>query len=110
MKLGDIDTPSRVALRLTIVVMNDNGFGHERHALAHKKLSAQHAVLKAADFIKIAEAGGGTSRRFTSADEVGELSEDLADLQQDGGLHVVEIAINPDVELAVSAEIARHLR
>lgn len=110
MNLGDIDTPSRLALPLTIVVLNDDGFGQERHALAHKRLSPQHAVLKAPDFIKIAEAAGGTGNRFRSVAEVGKLPEEFAALQQRGGLHVVEITINPDIELAVSAEIARHLR
>jgi acetolactate synthase-1/2/3 large subunit len=110
MNLSDLDTAARAGLRLTIIVLNDDGFGQERHALANKQLSPSHATLKAPDFVKLAEAAGGEGHRFSSVAELDGLQSTLAELEGRGGPHLLEVTINGDVELPVSSDIARHLR
>ncbi|MER9139545.1 hypothetical protein NKI20_25400 [Mesorhizobium sp. M0830] len=68
------------------------------------------AVLKAPDFIGLVHAVGGKGRRFTSVNDLAVLPDALAGADAVGGLHLFEITINGDVELAVSNEIAEHLR
>lgn len=53
---------------------------------------------------------GGKGRRFSTVEDVENLLNALAGADAAGGLHLFEIAINGDVELAVSSEIAEHLR
>jgi thiamine pyrophosphate-dependent acetolactate synthase large subunit-like protein len=110
MNLGDLDTAVRSRLSLTIIVLNDDGFGQERHALARKGLSPDLAMLKAPDFVKLAAAVGGAGRCFSSVSELDWFEAALKDAQVEDRLQLFDVLINGDVELDVSSEIARHLR
>ncbi|WP_181167790.1 thiamine pyrophosphate-dependent enzyme [Mesorhizobium sp. B2-4-19] len=49
---GDLDTAVRYDLPLTIIILNDEGFGQERHALGHKGLPERHARYASPDFAR----------------------------------------------------------
>ncbi|ESY75068.1 hypothetical protein X743_06490 [Mesorhizobium sp. LNHC252B00] len=53
---------------------------------------------------------GGKGRRFTSVNDIAALPDALTGAVAVGGLRLFEITINANVELAVSSEIAEHLR
>ncbi|MER8751024.1 hypothetical protein NKH57_17380 [Mesorhizobium sp. M1050] len=78
--------------------------------MANKGLQPELAVLKAPDFIGLVHAVGGKGRRFTSVNDIAALPDALTGAVAVGGLRLFEITINANVELAVSSEIAEHLR
>jgi len=108
MNIGDLDTAVRFDLPLTIIVLNDGGFGQERHALARKQLPAEYAVLRAPDFVRLVRAVGGDGWQVSKLDELEAFASSLRDAR--GGLRLHDVLINGDVEIAVSSEIARRLR
>jgi thiamine pyrophosphate-dependent acetolactate synthase large subunit-like protein len=108
MNIGDLDTAVRFGLPLTILVLNDGGFGQERHALARKQLPPEYAIVRAPDFVRLARAVGGDGWQVTKLDELEALASSLEDARD--GLRLHDVLINGDVEIAASSEIAQRLR
>jgi thiamine pyrophosphate-dependent acetolactate synthase large subunit-like protein len=109
MNLADFDTAVRYQLPLTIIILNDQGFGQERHDLAHKGLPTAYAMQPSPDFASVAESFGARGYRFETADSLAQLSEVLEQAHQTTGPAVLDIHINGRVESPVSQEIARAL-
>ncbi len=109
MNLADFDTAVRYQLPLTIIILNDHGFGQERHDLAHKGLPIANAMQPSPDFASVAESFGARGYRFETADSLAQLSEVLEQAHQMPGPMVLDIRINGQVESLVSQEIARML-
>ncbi len=106
MNVADFHTAVRHNLPLTVIVLNDNAVGQERHDLIHKHLPACYAELTQPDFEKLAAGFGAKGFRVERPDDLGEIDKALA---VEEGPVVVNVRINGDVELPVSWEVAQHL-
>jgi acetolactate synthase-1/2/3 large subunit len=106
MNVADFHTAVRHNLPLTVIVLNDNAVGQERHDLIHKGMPPKYAELIQPDFEKLAVGFGAKGFRVERPDDFGELDKALA--VEDGPV-IVNVRINGDVELPVSWEIAQHL-
>ena len=106
MNLPDFHTAVRHSLPLTVVVLNDDALGQEKHDLVHKQLNPKYADLIHPNFAKVAAAFGARGFNVTRPDDFGEIDKALA--VEDGPV-VVNVRINGDFELPVSWEIATHL-
>jgi thiamine pyrophosphate-dependent acetolactate synthase large subunit-like protein len=106
MSLNELDTAIRSRLPLTVFVINDAGYGQERHSLAAKGLAplADHGTP---DLAAVARAMGGSGLRIDSPADLEQLPAALA--EADGTL-LVDVRVNPDVVSPASAEIARRMR
>ncbi|MBZ9845938.1 MULTISPECIES: thiamine pyrophosphate-binding protein [unclassified Mesorhizobium] len=109
MNMADLDTAVRYDLPLTIIILNDEGFGQERHTLGHKGLPERHARYASPDFAKLAESLGGRGRRLEGRPGLNELRSWVRDDEHSGGLIMLDIPINGAVELPVSQELVRHI-
>ncbi|QXE38180.1 thiamine pyrophosphate-binding protein [Streptomyces sp. GMY02] len=106
MNVADFQTAVRHRLPLTVIVMNDNAVGQEKHDLVHKKLNASYAEIREPDFAQLAAGFGAKGFSVRTPDDFGEIDRALA--VEDGPV-LVDVQINGDVELAASWEIAKHL-
>ncbi|MFB7272447.1 thiamine pyrophosphate-binding protein [Streptomyces sp. NPDC056244] len=106
MNVADFRTAVRHRLPLTVIVMNDNAVGQEKHDLVHKKLNASYAEIQEPDFAQLAAGFGAKGFSVRTPDDFGEIDRALA--VEDGPV-LVDVRINGDVELAASWEIAKHL-
>lgn len=106
MNVADFRTAVRHKLPLTVIVMNDNAVGQEKHDLVHKKLNASYAEIREPDFAQLAAGFGAKGFSVRTPDDFGEIDRALA--VEDGPV-LVDVQINGDVELAASWEIAKHL-
>ncbi|MGI5484810.1 thiamine pyrophosphate-binding protein [Streptomyces lavendofoliae] len=70
MSLADLHTAVRYDLPLTVVILNDQGFGQERQDLHRKSLPAAHAQYPAPDFAALANAMGAQGHRIQSPTEL----------------------------------------
>jgi len=104
--LADLDTAVRYQLPLTICVLNDNGWGQERHGLKHKSLPESEATVLAPDFVRLANGFGAKGYRMETAEHLDQMEKILSTAQ---GPVIFDIRINGDIELPVSQEIAHHL-
>jgi acetolactate synthase-1/2/3 large subunit len=96
-------------LPLTIVVLNDQGFGQERHDLEHKDLPISYAMQASPDFAKLAEGFGARGFRFDTPESLNQLREALKIAEAFQGPTVFDIRINGAYESPVSQEIAKAL-
>ena len=55
MQAAELHTAVLHGLSLTVVVLNDQGFGQERHSLAHKGMPIDEAMTPSPDFARFAE-------------------------------------------------------
>jgi thiamine pyrophosphate-dependent acetolactate synthase large subunit-like protein len=106
MGLAEFDTAARYSLPLTIVVLNDQSMGQERHNLVRKELPTSYADYQSPDFVVLASAFGATGYRI---DTPGELDRLPAILAHDKGVAVVDVRINGDYLNPASRDIAQHL-
>jgi acetolactate synthase I/II/III large subunit len=107
MGLTELDTAIRYSLPLTIVVLNDEAMGQERHNLARGRLPVQLAEYPSADLAALGRAFGARGYRISRADELGTLAQAV-----DGGADgvvIVDVRINGEYLNPVSRDIAEHL-
>jgi len=109
MNLSDFHTAVLYRLPLTIVVLNDQGFGQERHDLEHKDLPIRHAMQASPDFAKLAEGFGARGFRFDTPESLSSLGAAIKIAEAIQGPTVFDIRINGAYESPVSQEIAKAL-
>jgi thiamine pyrophosphate-dependent acetolactate synthase large subunit-like protein len=107
MSLYELETAIRHRLSLTVFIVNDGGYGQERHSLAAKGLPASLADYGTPDLAGVARAMGGTGIRITRADELERLPDLLANAS---GTFVVDVRVNGGIVSPASAEIAARMR
>jgi thiamine pyrophosphate-dependent acetolactate synthase large subunit-like protein len=106
MGLAEFDTAVRYSLPLTVVVLNDQSMGQERHNLIRKGIPASYADYPSPDLVALAGAYGATGYRIENPDQLDRLPAALA---HDAGVVVVDIRINGDYLNPASRDIAQHL-
>ena len=109
MNLADFHTAVNCKLPMTVVILNDQGFGQERHDLEHKKLPIGYAMQASPDFAKLAQGFGAHGFRFDSPESLSGLQSALQNAEEIEGPTVIDIRINGDYESPVSQEIAKAL-
>ena len=109
MNLADFHTAVNYALPMTIVVLNDQAFGQERHDLGHKKLPIKYAKQPSPDFARLAEGFGAQGFRFDTAESLASLPAALERAEIFRGPTVLDVRINGAYEAPVSQEIAKAL-
>lgn len=91
MDLGELETAKRLNLNLTVVVLNDNGFGMIKWKQEAEGFKDFGLSFGNPDFMRLAESFGGVGHRVTRA---GELTELLKKSHEAGGLHVIEVPMD----------------
>jgi acetolactate synthase-1/2/3 large subunit len=109
MNLSDFHTAVLYRLPLTIVILNDQGFGQERHDLEHKDLPISYAMQASPDFAKLAEGFGARGFRFDTPESLNSLGAALKTAEAFQGPTIFDIRINGAYESPVSQEIAKAL-
>jgi thiamine pyrophosphate-dependent acetolactate synthase large subunit-like protein len=109
MNLADFHTAVTNALPMTIVILNDQAFGQERHDLAHKKLPVEYAKQLSPDFARLAEGFGAQGFRFDTPESLAGLPAALERAESFRGPTVLDVRINGAYEAPVSQEIAKAL-
>jgi thiamine pyrophosphate-dependent acetolactate synthase large subunit-like protein len=109
MSLADFHTAVNYALPMTIVVLNDQAFGQERHDLAHKKLPVEYAKQASPDFARLAEGFGAQGFRFDTPESLAGLPAALERAESFRGPTVLDVRIDGTYEAPVSQEIAKAL-
>ena len=107
MSLNELETAIRSRLPLTIFVINDAGYGQERHSAEAKGLARSLADHDTPDLAAVARAMGGSGLRLDSPAGLEKLPAALA--EADGTL-LVDVRVNPTFVSPASAEIARRMR
>jgi acetolactate synthase-1/2/3 large subunit len=107
MQAAELHTAVLHQLPLTVVILNDQGFGQERHSLGHKGQPTIEAMTPSPDFARLAESLGGTGHRFERVDQLADLPGLLRDAR---GVTVLDVRINGKVESSVSKAIMMHLK
>lgn len=107
MSVAELSTLARYRLPVTLVVINDGGYGQERHSLTAKDLPvglSEHAWPDPAD---LARGFGIEGHTLRSADDLDTLPGllDRAD-----GPVLVDLRVDPDVRNRAFADIAARLR
>jgi thiamine pyrophosphate-dependent acetolactate synthase large subunit-like protein len=90
--LQELETVVREGLQLTVLIMNDGGFGAEVHKLRAKGKDESLAQWSSPNFVAIAKAFGGDGVLLRSEAEVGEA---VAAGLKKGGLYVVDARVSP---------------
>jgi acetolactate synthase-1/2/3 large subunit len=109
MSLADFHTAVAYKLPMTVVVLNDHGFGQERHDLDHKGLPSNYALQPSPDLAAFAEAVGGRGMRFDTPESLGGLEAALRAAEAFEGPTLFDVRINGAYESPVSQEIAKAL-
>jgi acetolactate synthase I/II/III large subunit len=109
MNISDFHTAVAYKLPMTVIILNDQGFGQERHDLEHKNLPIKYAMQASPDFTKLAEGFGGSGFRFDTPDSLSGLSAALQSAEAFDGPTLIDIRINGSYESPVSQEIAKAL-
>jgi thiamine pyrophosphate-dependent acetolactate synthase large subunit-like protein len=104
MSIAELDTAVRHKLPLTVFVLNDLGYGHERGALAKKNLTTTSADIPSPDLAAIARDYGAEGHLINSVDGLAKL-ESLID--QAAGPIVFDIRINPEIDANFFQEEAK---
>lgn len=92
--IQDIASAVRAGRQMTLLVMNDSGFGAEVHKLKAKGFDPSLAQWEDADIAAIARTFGATVHVPQTETEVGTL---IADCIAAGGVQVIDIRISPSV-------------
>ncbi|AJE80391.1 thiamine pyrophosphate enzyme-like TPP binding region [Streptomyces albus] len=106
MGLAELDTAVRYRLPLTVIVLNDHGFGQERHSLLHKGLPPGYAEHPSPDFAELARALGASGYTIRGPGQLPRLGQAIG---HEEGVVVIDLGINPDYLNPTSREIAEHL-
>jgi acetolactate synthase-1/2/3 large subunit len=109
MNISDFQTAVAYKLPMTVIILNDQGFGQERHDLEHKNLPIKYAMQASPDFAKLAEGFGGSGFRFDTPDSLSGLSMALQSAEDFEGPTLIDIRINGNYESPASQEIAKAL-
>ncbi len=107
MSLVELDTAVRERLPLTVFVVNDQGYGQERHNLRDRGLPARAADVATPDLAALARAWGAGGLRVAAP---GDLDGLEASLGATSGPLVVDVRVNPELVSVASRELAAHLR
>ena len=68
--IQELDTASRLGLKLLFVVFNDEAYGAEYHKLKVKKMNDKLSAVRAPDFAKVAEGFGCKGRTAITPEQV----------------------------------------
>jgi acetolactate synthase-1/2/3 large subunit len=109
MSLADFHTAVRYHLPITVVLLNDQAFGQERHDLLHKKLPEKYAAQPSPDFARLAEGFGARGFRFDTPESLSGLPAALERAHEFKGPTLFDMRINGEYESPVSQEIAKAL-
>ncbi|NKY24950.1 thiamine pyrophosphate-binding protein [Nocardia gamkensis] len=93
MSVAELDTAVRHQLALTVIVLNDNGFGQERHDLQTHGQPTCYADYRSPDFASLATALGARGHRIAGPNQLSDLEQALNPAQ---GVVVIDIQITPD--------------
>lgn len=107
MGIADLETAVRYNLPLTVIVMNDAGFGQERMNLAARGYSAEIAGYPAGAPNVLAEALGARGYRIASESE---MESTLRDALSGDGTVVVDIRVDPSVINPTAEKVAARFR
>jgi len=109
MNLQDFHTAVNCVLPLWVFILNDQGFGQERHDLEHKNLPAHYAMQASPDFARLAEGFGAKGFRFDTPNSLKGLEAALFEADTVRGPVIFDFRINGAYESPVSQEIAKAL-
>src|SRR5476649_239853 len=109
MNLSDFHTAVAYKLPMTVIILNDQGFGQERHDLEHKNLPSEYAMQPSPDLAALAQAFGGRGVRFDTPESLHGLEAALRAAEAFEGPTLFDVRINGAYESPVSQEIAKAL-
>ena len=104
MNVGDFYTAVAFQLPLTVIILNDQAVGQEKHDLVRKQIDPTLADTPQPDFDRLAEGFGARGFRVTRPEELDRID---AAFEVKQGPVVVDVRINGDFELPLSQEIAQ---
>ncbi|MFC4115310.1 thiamine pyrophosphate-binding protein [Nonomuraea zeae] len=107
MSLNELATVRRYGLPLTVVVMNDGGYGQERHSLRAKGFPIAESEHTWPDIASIARGFGIPAHSIGCATDLPLLSQVLA---EETGPVLFDVHIDPDAQNRAFADIAARLR
>lgn len=102
MALAEFETAVRYQLPLTVVVLNDHGFGQERHNLARARHLTDHATYPSPDLAAVARSLGAVGHRVTRPRELSNLKHALGHQR---GVVLVDLHIDPQYLNPASAQV-----
>lgn len=91
MNSQEMETAVRLGIRLTVILINDNGYGMIKWKQQSVGLPSFGLDFGNPDFVKYAEAYGASGYRVGSANEFAELLRKTADLP---GVHLIEVPVD----------------
>jgi acetolactate synthase I/II/III large subunit len=94
MGLAELDTAVRLRLPLTVVVMNDGGYGWEYHQMRDLGMDTGLSAIARPDFAAVARALGARAATATSLSELASLRDELSALD---GPFLVDAQLDRDV-------------
>lgn len=109
MSLAELHTAIRYRLPITIVVLNDNGFGQERHNLARAGHLVDHAAHPSPDLAALAQTLGASGYSITHPGELTVLKRALDHNERDGVV-LVDVHIDPTYLNPASAHVAAAMK
>ena len=95
MSCGDLDTAIRHHLRLVVIIMNDGGFGAERHYLDMLGIDARTALFQNPPFDQVARTMGAHGIAVRQLADIEQLARALS--TDESGPIVVDCHIDPSV-------------
>jgi acetolactate synthase-1/2/3 large subunit len=72
MHIQELDTAARYELDVTVIVVNDGGFGAEVHKLDARGRDGKLAAYRSPDFGRVCDGFGGSGRRIDDLDQLSE--------------------------------------
>jgi acetolactate synthase-1/2/3 large subunit len=94
MHVQELDTAVRYGTRLLVVVMNDEAFASELHALRAKNLDPSESLIPSPRFDRVGEAFGWVGRYATTR---GEVEHSVKEFLEDERPYLVDARISRDV-------------
>jgi acetolactate synthase-1/2/3 large subunit len=91
MVVGELETAKRLGLDLTVVVLNDNGYGMIKWKQEAEGFKDYGLSFSNPDFIQLAESYGAKGHRVSKA---GELMTLIRKAHDEKGLHIIEVPID----------------
>ena len=91
MNVAELETAKRLGLNLTILILNDSGFGMIKWKQKDMHFADFGLDLSNPDFVKLAESFGANGYRVSKADE---LSPMLEHALKTPGIHIIECPID----------------
>jgi len=91
MSIQELETAVRLKLNLTVVVLNDNGFGMIKWKQEAEGFTDFGLTFDNPDFLTLAESFGAKGHRVT---EPGQLADLLKLAHREGGVHLIEVPID----------------